>query len=127
MNQNLFCRISNTLIQFSWKTNSTVGFSNHFPASLFYENISILDNQNQSDDAVSESQENLLEYTSKMANIKKELMDPSALHELAEISMRHANSSTKSIFKCEMCDEVFTDRGQLLVHVPIHIWSKCTY
>lgn len=43
--------------------------------------------------------------------------DPSALHELAEISMQHA----QSMFKCEMCSEVFSDRSQLLVHVPIHI------
>ncbi|XP_019756568.1 zinc finger protein 41 isoform X2 [Dendroctonus ponderosae] len=78
-------------------------------------------NQNQHDDVVSEAPENISEYTSKMQNIKRELMDPSALHELAEISMRHANSATNNIFKCEMCDEVFTDRGQLLVHVPIHI------
>ncbi|KAI4460420.1 zinc finger protein [Holotrichia oblita] len=50
-------------------------------------------------------------------HIKQEVMDPSPLHELAEISMQHA----QSIFKCEMCSEVFTDRAQLLVHVPIHI------
>lgn len=43
--------------------------------------------------------------------------DPSALHELAEISMQHA----QNMFKCEMCSEVFSDRSQLLVHVPIHI------
>lgn len=48
-------------------------------------------------------------------DIKQE--DPSALHELAEISMQHA----QNIFKCEMCSEVFSDRSQLLVHVPIHI------
>ncbi|XP_066146122.1 zinc finger protein 16 [Euwallacea fornicatus] len=53
-------------------------------------------------------------------NIKQEQLDPSALHELAEISMRHAKNST-NLYKCEMCDEVFSDRAQLLVHVPIHI------
>ncbi|XP_030762401.1 zinc finger protein 91 isoform X2 [Sitophilus oryzae] len=53
-------------------------------------------------------------------NVKQEMMDPSALHELAELSMRHANHIT-DLFKCEMCDEVFTDRAQLLLHVPIHI------
>lgn len=53
--------------------------------------------------------------------IKQEIMDPSPLHELAEISMQHANATAKSLFKCEMCSEVFSDRAQLLVHVPIHI------
>lgn len=48
-------------------------------------------------------------------DVKQE--DPSALHELAEISMQHA----QNMFKCEMCSEVFSDRSQLLVHVPIHI------
>ncbi|XP_076266109.1 uncharacterized protein LOC143199875 isoform X2 [Rhynchophorus ferrugineus] len=55
-----------------------------------------------------------------LINIKQEIMDPSALHELAELSMRHAGNTT-SLFKCEMCDEVFSDRSQLLLHVPIHI------
>ncbi|GJQ87811.1 hypothetical protein Trydic_g18662 [Trypoxylus dichotomus] len=50
-------------------------------------------------------------------HIKQEVIDASPLHELAEISMQHA----QSLFKCEMCSEVFTDRAQLLVHVPIHI------
>lgn len=56
---------------------------------------------------------------SPAGDIKMEVKqeDPSALHELAEISMQHA----QSIFKCEMCSEVFSDRSQLLVHVPIHI------
>lgn len=55
-------------------------------------------------------------------NVKQEQLDPTALHELAEISMRHAiNSATSNLYKCEMCDEVFSDRAQLLVHVPIHI------
>lgn len=49
--------------------------------------------------------------------IKQEMVDPSPLHELAELSMQHA----QNIFKCEMCSEVFSDRAQLLVHVPIHI------
>lgn len=48
-------------------------------------------------------------------DVKQE--DPSALHELAEISMQHA----QNMFKCEMCSEVFSDRAQLLVHVPVHI------
>lgn len=49
--------------------------------------------------------------------VKQEVIDPSPLHELAELSMQHA----QNIFKCEMCSEVFSDRAQLLVHVPIHI------
>lgn len=53
----------------------------------------------------------------KQELIKQEIIDPSPLHELAEISMQHA----QNLFKCEMCSEVFTDRAQLLVHVPIHI------
>ncbi|XP_057664543.1 zinc finger protein 420-like [Diorhabda carinulata] len=53
--------------------------------------------------------------------VKQEILDPSPLHELAEISMQHANATSQSLFKCEMCSEVFTDRAQLLVHVPIHI------
>ncbi|XP_074031773.1 uncharacterized protein isoform X2 [Leptinotarsa decemlineata] len=52
-------------------------------------------------------------------HIKQEIVDPSPLHELAEISMQHANA--QNLFKCEMCSEVFSDRAQLLVHVPIHI------
>lgn len=51
--------------------------------------------------------------------VKQEVVDPSPLHELAEISMQHAQ--TQNLFKCEMCSEVFSDRAQLLVHVPIHI------
>ncbi|CAH1155959.1 unnamed protein product [Phaedon cochleariae] len=48
--------------------------------------------------------------------------EPSPLHELAEISMQHAATAhAHNLFKCEMCSEVFTDRAQLLVHVPIHI------
>lgn len=55
-------------------------------------------------------------------NVKQEQLDPTALHELAEISMRHAiNSASSKLYKCEMCDEVFSERAQLLVHVPIHI------
>ncbi|KAB0793929.1 hypothetical protein PPYR_13549 [Photinus pyralis] len=50
--------------------------------------------------------------------IKEEFItDPSPLHELAELSVQHA----QNIFKCEMCSEVFSDREQLIVHVPIHI------
>lgn len=50
--------------------------------------------------------------------VKQEVVvDPSPLHELAELSMQHA----QNLFKCEMCSEVFSDRAQLLVHVPIHI------
>ncbi|KAK4876240.1 hypothetical protein RN001_012662 [Aquatica leii] len=50
--------------------------------------------------------------------IKQEIkLDPSPLHELAELSVQHA----QNIFKCEMCSEVFSDREQLVVHVPIHI------
>lgn len=52
-----------------------------------------------------------------VVHIKQEIPDPSPLHELAELSMQHA----QNIFKCEMCSEVFSDRAQLLVHVPIHI------
>ncbi|KAJ8918591.1 hypothetical protein NQ315_013096 [Exocentrus adspersus] len=54
-------------------------------------------------------------------SIKQEFVESSPLHELAEISMHHANATAKSLFKCEMCSEVFSDRAQLLVHVPIHI------
>ncbi|CAH1115484.1 unnamed protein product [Psylliodes chrysocephalus] len=53
--------------------------------------------------------------------IKQEIIDPSPLHELAEISMQHANANAQNLFKCEMCSEVFSDRAQLLVHVPVHI------
>ncbi|KAF5272103.1 hypothetical protein FQA39_LY01186 [Lamprigera yunnana] len=50
--------------------------------------------------------------------IKEEVgIDPSPLHELAELSVQHA----QNLFKCEMCSEVFSDREQLVVHVPIHI------
>ncbi|CAH0554520.1 unnamed protein product [Brassicogethes aeneus] len=49
--------------------------------------------------------------------IKQEMIEASPLHELAEISMQHA----QNLFKCEMCSEVFSDRAQLLVHVPVHI------
>lgn len=53
--------------------------------------------------------------------IHAEPMDPSPLHELAEITMQHASANAQNLFKCEMCSEVFSDRAQLLVHVPIHI------
>lgn len=53
--------------------------------------------------------------------VHPEIIDPSALHELAEITMQHASANAKNLFKCEMCSEVFSDRAQLLVHVPIHI------
>lgn len=53
--------------------------------------------------------------------IKQEILDPSPLHELAEISMQHATANAHNLYKCEMCSEVFSDRAQLLVHVPIHI------
>lgn len=49
--------------------------------------------------------------------VKQEIIDPSPLHELAELSVQHA----QNIFKCEMCSEIFSDRDQLLLHVPIHI------
>ncbi|XP_044754229.1 zinc finger protein 709-like isoform X2 [Coccinella septempunctata] len=62
----------------------------------------------------SESEKTILDQDAKM---KQEIMDSSPLHELAEISMQHA----QSLFKCEMCSAVFSDRAQLLVHVPIHI------
>lgn len=62
------------------------------------------------------------EEAANVINVKQEQLDPTALHELAEISMRHAiNSASSNLYKCEMCDEVFSDRAQLLVHVPIHI------
>lgn len=51
--------------------------------------------------------------------VKQEVVDPSPLHELAEISMQHA----QSLFKCEMCSAAFADREQLRTHVSIHIWS----
>lgn len=53
--------------------------------------------------------------------IKQEIVDSSPLHELAEISMQHATANSQNLYKCEMCSEVFSDRAQLLVHVPIHI------
>lgn len=31
------------------------------------------------------------------------------------------NTSSNSLYKCEMCSAVFKDRSQLLVHVPVHI------
>ncbi|XP_019875091.2 zinc finger protein 271 isoform X2 [Aethina tumida] len=70
----------------------------------------------------SEEQESLenIELNSDLMKdviIKQEVVDQSPLHELAEISMQHA----QNLFKCEMCSEVFSDRAQLLVHVPIHI------
>lgn len=49
--------------------------------------------------------------------LKQEIIEPSPLHELAELSMQHAQNQ----FRCEMCCESFTDRSQLLMHVPIHI------
>lgn len=55
--------------------------------------------------------------TEEPLHIKQEIVEASPLHELAELSMQHA----QNIFKCEMCSEVFSDRAQLLVHVPIHI------
>lgn len=51
-------------------------------------------------------------------DMKQEIIEASPLHELAEISMQHAH---QSLFKCEMCSAVFSDRAQLLVHVPVHI------
>lgn len=62
----------------------------------------------------------------EVINVKEEMvqaeaMDPSPLHELAEITMQHASANAQNLFKCEMCSEVFSDRAQLLVHVPIHI------
>lgn len=58
----------------------------------------------------------------EMISVKEEAIDPSPLHELAEITMQHASANAQNLFKCEMCSEVFSDRAQLLVHVPIHIW-----
>ncbi|KAJ8968335.1 hypothetical protein NQ314_002351 [Rhamnusium bicolor] len=65
--------------------------------------------------------EEIIHHPIGSVNVKQELMDPSPLHELAEISMQHANATAQNLFKCEMCSEVFSDRAQLLVHVPIHI------
>lgn len=52
-------------------------------------------------------------------NVKMEPQDQqaSSLYELAELSMQHAQNK----FKCEMCSATFSDRGQLLLHVPVHI------
>lgn len=50
-------------------------------------------------------------------HFKQEIIEPSPLHELAELSMQHAQNQ----FRCEMCSATFTDRSQLLMHVPIHI------
>lgn len=61
----------------------------------------------------------------EVVNVKEEVQpevaEPSPLHELAEITMQHASANAQKLFKCEMCSEVFSDRAQLLVHVPIHI------
>lgn len=54
---------------------------------------------------------------SEIVTIKQEILEPSPLHELAELSMQHAQNQ----FRCEMCSATFTDRSQLLMHVPIHI------
>lgn len=65
-----------------------------------------------------EEPENVMpENEQPVVHIKQEIVDPSPLHELAELSMQHA----QNMFRCEMCSEVFSDRAQLLVHVPIHI------
>lgn len=53
---------------------------------------------------------------SEFISVKQEIIE-NPLNELAEASMHHAQSA----FKCEMCSEVFPDRAQLLMHVPIHI------
>ncbi|XP_044734485.1 zinc finger protein 616 [Chrysoperla carnea] len=50
-------------------------------------------------------------------NVKMEPLESSSLYELAELSMQHAQNK----FKCEMCSATFSDRGQLLLHVPVHI------
>ncbi|GLV35915.1 uncharacterized protein CBL_09867 [Carabus blaptoides fortunei] len=52
-----------------------------------------------------------------LKKVKEEVIEPSPLHELAELSMQHAQNQ----FRCEMCSATFTDRSQLLMHVPIHI------
>lgn len=52
-----------------------------------------------------------------LKKVKEEIVEPSPLHELAELSMQHAQNQ----FRCEMCSATFTDRSQLLMHVPIHI------
>ncbi|KAJ8984933.1 hypothetical protein NQ317_012183 [Molorchus minor] len=65
--------------------------------------------------------EEIVHHPIVAVNVKQEIMDPSPLHELAEISMQHASANAQNLFKCEMCSEVFSDRAQLLVHVPIHI------
>ncbi|KAJ3642858.1 hypothetical protein Zmor_025607 [Zophobas morio] len=66
--------------------------------------------------------ENILPDIDNMKNddevrVKQEVVDASPLHELAELSMQHA----QNMFKCEMCSAVFDDRAKLLDHVPIHI------
>lgn len=52
-----------------------------------------------------------------LKQVKQEIIEPSPLHELAELSMQHAQNQ----FRCEMCSATFTDRSQLLMHVPVHI------
>lgn len=59
-----------------------------------------------------------IEEAEDVMHVKQELLiEASPLHELAELSMQHA----QNIFKCEMCSAVFSDRAKLLDHVPIHI------
>lgn len=77
-----------------------------------------LDQSESTSTATTQSEtDNLVPEVEQKVIVKQEIVDPSPLHELAEISMQHA----QSMFKCEMCSEVFSDRSQLLVHVPIHI------
>ena len=64
-----------------------------------------------------DDQEKQLPGVEEQLQIKQEVIDPSPLHELAEISMQHA----LNLFKCEMCSEMFSDKQQLLEHVHIHI------
>lgn len=67
---------------------------------------------------IKEEPENITPDTEQpIVHVKQEIVDPSPLHELAELSMQHA----QNMFRCEMCSATFSDRAQLLVHVPIHI------
>ncbi|CAG9861952.1 unnamed protein product [Phyllotreta striolata] len=65
--------------------------------------------------------ENELPSTEAAAVKQEALEEASSLRELAEISMQHANAAAQAVFKCEMCSEMFSDRAQLLLHVPVHI------
>lgn len=64
-----------------------------------------------------EGKTQMVSQPSETVFVKQELQEPSPLHELAELSMQHAQNQ----FRCEMCSATFNDRSQLLMHVPIHI------